>query len=153
MVDIAKTEGLEFRFDRIRPGNTFDAHRLLHLAATHDVQDTLKERFLRAYMTEGEPIGDPQVLTKLAVQAGLDPDRVASVLTSDTYAREVRDDEAKAHENGISGVPFFAIGRYGVSGAQPAETLMRVLTSAWEEASAAPVSIADATVCGPEGCV
>src|ERR1700730_8122812 len=106
LTDVAATDGLELRFDRIRPGNTFDAHRLLHLAAERGLQDALMERFLRAYFAQGEPIGDPETLARLAKQAGLDPDEVRAVLATDAYARNVRSDEEKAHALGIQGVPF-----------------------------------------------
>jgi predicted DsbA family dithiol-disulfide isomerase len=152
MTDVARADGLDFRFDRARPGNTFDAHRLLHLAGERGAQDAVKERFLRAYLTEGEPIGDPRALSRLAVEAGLDADEVASVLGSDTYGREVREDEAQARANGISGVPFFVIGRYGLSGAQPAALLLKALTRAWEEAVEQPEAFADGAACGPDGC-
>ena len=56
---------------RARPGNTFDAHRLIHLAGERGVQDAVKERLLRATFTDGEPIGDGDVLLRLAVEAGL----------------------------------------------------------------------------------
>ena len=59
MTGVAAGEGLDFRFDRLRLGNSFDAHRLVHLAAAHGIQDAMKERLMRAYLTEGEPIGDP----------------------------------------------------------------------------------------------
>src|SRR5882724_10552249 len=65
LVDLGAADGLDFRFDRTRPGNTFHAHRLLHLAAEEGVQDQAKERLLRAYFTEGEPIGDLEVLGRI----------------------------------------------------------------------------------------
>ncbi|HEY4105263.1 MAG TPA: DsbA family oxidoreductase, partial [Polyangiaceae bacterium] len=46
MTEVAKADGVSFDFSRIRPGNTFDAHRLLHLAAERGMQDAVKERFL-----------------------------------------------------------------------------------------------------------
>lgn len=153
MTETAKADGLDFRFDIIKPGNTFDAHRLLHLALERGKQDAVKERFLRAYMSEGRAIGDPSVLNQLATEAGLDTDEVASVLASDTHARDVRKDQEQARSLGISGVPFFLIGRYGVSGAQPADALLQVLERAWAELPPAPESIiADGSVCGPDGC-
>jgi predicted DsbA family dithiol-disulfide isomerase len=149
MTETAAADGLDFRFDRIRSGNTFDAHRVLHLALERGVQDAVKERFLRGYMTEGEPIGEPEALVRLASQAGLDPDEVSGVLASDGYAREVRADEEAARAIGIDGVPFFAVAdRYGVSGAQPADVLLRVL----ERASGSPEPLAEGAACGPEGC-
>jgi predicted DsbA family dithiol-disulfide isomerase len=155
MTDVAREDGLDFRFDRIRPGNTFDAHRVLHLASERGRQDAVKERFLRAYMTDGEPIGDPETLVRLASDAGLDPDEVRAALASDAYAREVRGEESDASELGIQGVPFFVIGgKYAVSGAQPAEILRRALELAWRELAAekAPVVFAQGAACGPEGC-
>jgi predicted DsbA family dithiol-disulfide isomerase len=151
MVGVARGVGLDFRFDRIRPGNTFDAHRLLHLAAERGVQDALKERFLRGYLTEGEAIGDPTALAKLAVEAGLDSGEVSAVLDSDRYASEVRKDEAEARELGINGVPFFVIGRYGVSGAQSPAVLLQVLDRAELELGA-ELELPEGAACGPDGC-
>lgn len=131
MTAVAAGDGLAFRFERIRPGNTFDAHRVLHLARDRGVQAAVKERFLRAYMTEGEPIGERETLARLAAEAGLDRDEARRVLEGDAYADAVRADEAEAHRLGIRGVPFFVIaGRYGVSGAQPADVLEDALLQA-----------------------
>jgi predicted DsbA family dithiol-disulfide isomerase len=153
LTDLAAADGLEFRFDRTRPGNTFNAHRLLHLAAERGVQDRAKERLLRAYMTEGEPIGDVQALEKLAPEAGLDAEEARRVLSTDAYAAEVREEEEAARQIGITGVPFFVIGgRYAVSGAQPADILLRALTQAWGELGEQQVEAAEGPVCGPDGC-
>jgi predicted DsbA family dithiol-disulfide isomerase len=135
MTGNAAAEGLDFRFDIARSGNTFDAHRLLHLAAERGVQGAVKERLLVAYLTEGEPIGDPRVLSRLVAEAGLDRDEAAVVLAGDAYADAVRADEADGRSLGITGVPFFVVDRtYGVSGAQPADVLLPVLEKAWSEA-------------------
>ncbi len=151
MTDTAAKDGLDFHFERIRAGNTFDAHRLLHLAHERGVQDALKERLLRAYMTEGAPIGDREALVRLAAEAGLDAEEAHSVLVTDAYAAEVRADEEQARALGISGVPFFVIGGYSVSGAQPADALRSVLTRAWSETpDEAP--LAEGAACGPDGC-
>ena len=132
MTAAAATEGLDFRFDLARPGNTFDAHRLLHLALKHRRQDELKERLDRATFTEGAPVSDHSVLQALATQVGLPEAEVDAVLRSDRYSDAVRADEAQARAYGISGVPFFVIdGRYGVSGAQPADAILQALDKAW----------------------
>lgn len=134
MTEMGAAEGLEFRYDLSRSGNTFDAHRLIQLAGEHDLQDAVKERLLRAYFTEGEPIGDPDRLVALAAEAGLDADEARAVLEGDAYAEAVREDEQIARQIGIHGVPFFVIGRrYGVSGAQPTEVLLGALEQAWDE--------------------
>jgi predicted DsbA family dithiol-disulfide isomerase len=151
MTAVGAADGLSFRFDRVKPGNTFDAHRVLHLALERGAQAAVKERLLRAYMSEGESIGDPEVLAGLGAEAGLDPDDVRRVLVGDAHAQDVRADEAAARRLGIHGVPFFLVGGvYGVSGAQPVEVLYQVLAKAWAEAS--PRAIPDGAVCGPDGC-
>ena len=153
MTETAKADGIEFDFDHIRPGNTFDAHRLVHLGETLGLQDAVKDRFLRAYLSEGEAIGDPAALQRLAVEAGLPAAEVTRVLASDAYAAEVRADELEARELGINGVPFFVLDeRLAVSGAQPAEVLLSALTQAWRERPAQPVAFAEGAVCGPDGC-
>jgi predicted DsbA family dithiol-disulfide isomerase len=153
MTELARADGLSFHFDLIRPGNTFDAHRILHLAHERGVQDAVKERFLSAYMTEGEPIGQPEVLVRLASEAGLDPDEVADVLDGNAHASNVRADEAEANDIGIHGVPFFVLGgRYALSGAQPAQLLFQALEQAWKERKVEPLPFADGEACGPDGC-
>jgi predicted DsbA family dithiol-disulfide isomerase len=134
---IGEAEGLDLRVEETKRGNSFDAHRLLHLAKERGVQTELKERLMRAYFTETEPIGDPEVLARLAVEVGLDPDEVAEVLASDRYSAEVRDDEHTAGRIGINGVPFLVFGgRYAVSGAQPSELMLQALEAASREEAA-----------------
>jgi predicted DsbA family dithiol-disulfide isomerase len=134
ITEAAESLGLELRLDRARGGNTFDAHRLLHLAETHGLGDAVKERFLRAHFTDGEPIGDPDVLRRVAVDAGLPPAEVDEVLAGDRYTDAVRADEAQARAYGATGVPFFVIDEtYGISGAQSPEVFTNVLERAWSE--------------------
>jgi predicted DsbA family dithiol-disulfide isomerase len=142
LTGLASAEGLEYHLDKLRSGNTFDAHRLIHLAADKGIQDDVKERFLRAYFTEVEPIGDREALARLAVDAGLPRDDVDDVLATDRYANAVRADEAQAAAYGISGVPFFVIDeKYGVSGAQAPDVLLETLRRAW--ATANPLTMVD----------
>lgn len=136
----AAAEGLRFDFAIARPGNTFDAHRLLHLAADRGIQHTLNGRLLTAYLSEGAAIGTHDALRSLAVEAGLEAGEVDGVLAGDAYADAVRADERQADAYGISGVPFFVIDRrYGVSGAQTAEVLRRAMEQA-RGATAAPTA-------------
>jgi predicted DsbA family dithiol-disulfide isomerase len=135
MTAVAASEGLAFRFDIARGGNTFDAHRLVHLAAAHEREEQMRERLFRAYLCEGVAIGEPASLEPLASEVGLPADEVREVLLTEHFSDEVRDDERQAVELGITAVPFFAIDRaLGVSGAHPAELLGRVLSKAWESA-------------------
>jgi predicted DsbA family dithiol-disulfide isomerase len=152
MTDVAAEEGLDFRFDLARGGNTFDAHRLLHLAAAHGMQDAMKERLMRAYLSEGEPIGDPATLERLAVEAGLPEDEVRDLLAGDRFAAEVREDETTAARFGIHAVPFFVVDRaIGASGAQPSEVFTELLRRGWEARRPIPV-VTGGEACGPDGC-
>ena len=127
----AAAEGLEFNFEEARRGNTVDAHRVLHLAAREGLQLPMKERLLRAYMTEGRPISDRDELAALAAEVGLDGPAVRAMLDTDAFLADVRADEAEARRLGIRGVPFFVLdGRYGVSGAQPADLLADAIRQA-----------------------
>jgi predicted DsbA family dithiol-disulfide isomerase len=152
MTEVAAGDGLEFRFDRLRPGSTFDAHRVVHLAAAHGRQDAVKERLMRAYLTEGELMSDHAALRRLAVEAGLPEDEVVELLATERFAEEVRDDEAAAAALGISAVPFFVVDRaIAASGAQPADLFLRLLRQAAQLAPAIPV-VAGGEACGPDGC-
>jgi predicted DsbA family dithiol-disulfide isomerase len=132
VVETAAGEGLDFRFDLQRSGATFDAHRLVQLAARHGLQDATKERLMRAYFTEGELVGDHDTLVRLAAEVGLDADEVREALAGDGYAEAVRDDERTAGELGISAVPTFVIDRaLGASGAHPPEALLKLLRRGW----------------------
>jgi len=136
MLEAGARAGVVLRFDRAKAGNTFDAHRLLHWAAERGAQAELKERMLRATFTRGEVVADPGVLVAVAEAAGLDPAEARAVVESDRYADDVRADERRAAELGITSVPFFVVARtYGVAGAQPPELLLQVLQEAWAATS------------------
>ena len=155
MTAMAAEEGLDFRFDLSKPGNTFDAHRLLHLALEHGVQDELKERLDRATFSEGLSVSDHAELARLAVEVGLPAHEVEAVLASDRYADAVRRDEADAERFDITAVPFFVLdGKYGVPGAQSPEYLLRALEHAWRERN--PVTLLppgeDGVACDGDEC-
>lgn len=131
----AATVGLEFNWQQTKSGNTFDAHRLIHFAASRGRADAMKERLLRAFFTEGEQVGDREVLVRLVGEVGLDTAQAREALESGAHAEEVRADIAQAQAYDIRGVPFFVIdGKYGISGAQPTELFSQALNQAWTEA-------------------
>jgi predicted DsbA family dithiol-disulfide isomerase len=137
MEERAAADGLTFRMGGLRSGNTRDAHRLLQLAKEAGRQDEMMERLQRAYFTDQDSIFGHESLTRLAAEAGLDPGEVSDVLASDRYVEHVETDEQMAQALGATGVPLFVIDRkYGISGAQPAETITAVLERAWNEAEA-----------------
>ena len=140
MTALAASVGLEYHLDRVQVGNTFDAHRLIHLAASRGLGDAMKERLFAAYFTEGESPSDHATLTRLAVDVGLDKEDVERVLDGEEFAGDVRHDEARAASLGVGGVPFFVIDEsLGVSGAQPSDVLLGALERAWDGAH--PVTV------------
>jgi len=151
--EVAAEEGLHFRHHDAPRARTVDAHRLLHLALDAGVQAELKEALLAAYFTRGESVGDPDVLRKAAVEAGLDPARVDEVLGSSEYADAVQADIDQARAFGATGVPFYVVDRkYGISGAQPREVFSQVLERAWDESHPKLDLVGGADACGPDGC-
>lgn len=133
---LAEAEGLDFRIEGTRVENTLDAHRLLHEAQAQGRQGEAVERLFAAHFCDEERVGDPATLARLGREAGLDPAGVDATLADPTrHADAVQADLGRARAIGITGVPFFVIGeRYGVSGAQSADTLLAALSRAWSEA-------------------
>jgi len=131
---VAADAGLEYRFDKLKHTNTVKAHQLLHFAKAEGKQPELTERLMSAYFTEGRHLGRDDELVALAADAGLDPEAARDALVSERYLDDVRADQAQAQAYGINGVPFFVIdGKYGVSGAQPAEAFAQIARQVWEE--------------------
>ena len=132
MERLADIEGLEYHLtDAGLTGNTLDAHQLLQLAKARGIQDAVIERLYRAYFTEQRSVFDRESLVTLAKEAGLDEAEVRDALEHDAYADAVTADIREARSLGVSGVPFFVIGRYGVSGAQSADVFTEALSTAF----------------------
>jgi predicted DsbA family dithiol-disulfide isomerase len=129
--------GLTYNFDSAVLGNTFDAHRLAHMARAAGVEDAAVERVFRAYFTDSLAVSDPDVLARLGADVGLDADAVRAMLASDEYVDAVQAEADEALTLGIQGVPCFVIDRrFAVSGAQPPELILEALERAWEASSA-----------------
>jgi len=157
VTQMAAEVGLRYDFARTPVTNSFDAHRLGHLAAAHGLGDAAEERLFAAYFVEGRHVGRHDSLIELGDEIGLDKAEVAAMLAGDDYADAVRADIAEAAELGISGVPFFVFDRkYGVSGAQPSEAFLDVLRTTWAERSPltllTPVGATDAAACTDDSC-
>ena len=124
--------GIEFRFDDIavRP-NTLDAHRLVRWAQGQDRAAAMTEALFAAFFRDGRDIGDRQVLTELAGEAGLDKAVVGDLLATDRDEKAVRDEEMFFRKLGISGVPTYIFnGRFAVSGAQDPQILADAIRKA-----------------------
>lgn len=143
VTDIAKAEGLDFRFDHALAVNTFTAHRLLWLTERDygaAVQRDLKNALLRAYFTDGANVGDHDTLVDLAAGVGVAADRARAWLAGDDGIAETTAEIEQARALGIQAVPTFVFeGKYAVQGAQEASTFLRVLEQVAAETAATPV--------------
>ena len=129
---LGREVGIDFAFDRVQLGNTFNAHRLAQAARGRPEEEALVDGLFAAYFTEGRLLSDHEVLLDVATSAGLDPRRVREVLSSGAYAEAVRADEGAAEEMEVTGVPFFLInGAWPVPGAQDVETMLVLFRRAW----------------------
>ncbi|GIP40133.1 DSBA oxidoreductase [Paenibacillus sp. J31TS4] len=130
----AQSVGLEYHLDTSVPTNSFDAHRLTHLAAQHNKGYEMAERLFRAHFTESRDLGDRTVLTGLAAELGIPEEEASAALESGEFTSQVRSDEAEAASLGIRGVPFFVLNnKFAVSGAQPVELFLEALNKAQED--------------------
>ncbi len=140
VTSVAAESGITFNMDVALRANTLLAHRLLWFAeqkGTHHEQHQLKERLLQAYFTDGQNIGDPDVLIACAVAVGFDADDVARFLESDAGTGEVMEFLANAASNGITAVPTYVInGQWAVPGAQDVAVFERVLNRLLDNESA-----------------
>lgn len=124
----AAGEGLEYDFANLKVANSFTALRVLEYAKQQGAGSAMKEALLSAHFEKGMNTGDRETLLQLAASLGLDADELRTQLDAGAYAEEVNADIAQAQQLGISGVPFFVIdGKYGISGAQPAEVFANAL--------------------------
>ena len=153
----AANSGLEFHFEKVTMANSFNAHRLLHLAKQQQLGSELKELLFKAYFTDGKDVNDTETLKELAIKAGLEAQTIDSVLTSDAFDKEVQQDILRAQQIGVQGVPFFVFDdKYAVSGAQYEQTFLNVLEKVWEEgqfqSKITILNSSESNSCNLEGC-
>lgn len=131
VVNMAKSVGLEYNFDKAVVANSFDAHRIIQYAKEKGKGDAIEERLFRAYFTEGKNFSDPETLASLGEEIGLDPKEILEVLSKDSYKDQVISDIEEGQSLGLRGVPFFVFNRkVGVSGAQDTSVFLQALEQA-----------------------
>jgi predicted DsbA family dithiol-disulfide isomerase len=156
MTATAKESGLEYNFDSVIPANSFNAHRLSHLANKYNLQDAAEERLFKAYFTEGKNVDDKDTLVQIGVEIGLPEEAIRNMLQGDLYEEEVKQDMYEAQQIGVRGVPFFVIDRkYAVSGAQASSVFLGALQKAYgayeKERLETSASNADGAACSIDG--
>ena len=149
IAEMAKAEGIEFNWEGANSGNTFNAHRLIHLAQSKGLGNEAKEALFYSYMTQGLAIGERETLEDVASRIGLNPVEVDDLLDSDAFAEFVKYDEEVARDQlKVTGVPFFVFDqRIALAGAQPKEVFLQVLEKALQPAPATP-----AEQCNDDSC-
>ena len=157
MTQNAKNAGLDFHFEKAILANSFNAHRLLHLAKKYHLANDLEELLFKAYLTEGKNINDNSTLKELGVSVGLNAVEIDEVLNSDAYGNDVKKDIQNANAIGVQGVPFFVFdNKYAVSGAQPATAFLEILQKAWDEgkfdSKVTLINTTEGDSCGIDGC-
>lgn len=129
MMAIASSLGLNFdKLQERHTRNTFDAHRLVKWAGEQGKQTEMKKALFESYFGRAENVSDPDVLIRCAETVSLDGAAARAVLASDDYAAQVREDEARYQQAGVSAVPAFIINdKYLISGAQEPASLISAL--------------------------
>lgn len=124
---IATEEGLNFNFSlQAKSPNTLDAHRIIWLAQKEEKQKEVAEAFFKAYFEKGIDLTQTENLISISKEAGLDEVMVRNFLGSEEAINEVRIQEELNQKLGVTGVPFYIINdKYGISGAQPSEVLVK----------------------------
>ncbi len=154
VTNMAKEAGLDFHFEKAVVANSFQAHRLLHFAKTHQRQDALKEALLEAHFVKGQDIANQTTLASITEQIGLDITKVKLVLADNSHTEDVQVDLYEAQQIGVKGVPFFVFDRkYAVSGAQPVAVFEEILQKAFAEwaTTQQPEVVAVGESCGIDG--
>jgi len=146
-------EGLDFKYATTLFTNTMDAHRLTKLAQSKnepELAERVIEALFKAYFSDNKELADKELLQKIGEDCGLDATEVKEVLDSDKYKDEVILDEREASRYGIHAVPFFVVGKYGISGAQSVEGMKAAIMKVLEEQK--DVQPEQGMACGPDGC-
>ncbi len=122
-------EGIAFAFDRItRAPNTLNSHRMIRFAAGFGRQPEVVEALYRAYFVEGLDIGLVPTLVALGERLDLPGIELEDYLRSETDVSAVLNDNARAHRQGVNGVPCLILdGSYALAGAQEPDILLRLI--------------------------
>lgn len=152
---MAAEEGIEFNWKQANSGNTFDAHRIIHLAQSKRLGNQAEEAFFYTYMTQGLAIGERETVEDVAARIGLDAAEVEYVLDTDTFADFVQHDEKLAREQlKVTGVPFFVFDqRIALAGAQPRDVFIQVFDQVLKTQQETSINQPeDGVVCTDENC-
>lgn len=131
LTEVGKEVGINFDFGKKWTAfNTLHLHLLLHVAGQEGFKAALKERFLKAYFEELNPLNQLETLYGILADFGWSAEKVDRIIGDEIIADEVKSEIAHYQGRGVSGVPFFIINnKYGISGAQPSEMFLEAFQS------------------------
>jgi len=134
IAEMAKAEDIEYNWENVKPGNTYNAHRLIHLAQSKSLGTAAQDAFFYSTLTEGLAIDSRETLEDVAARIGLNPVEVDDVLDSDEFGEFVQFDQELAQDQlKVTGVPFFVFDqRIALAGAQPKEVFMQIMEKTLE---------------------
>ena len=130
---LGKAEGIDFKYDTCRGGNTFKAHRLakyIEKKGNYENTEKIIDILYDAYFTKNLLISDEKVLIELGTKVGCSKEELENFLASDELSKEVRKDEEDANDKGVHGVPYFMINKEVIHGAASKERMKKVLLRA-----------------------
>ena len=133
---MGRAEGLDFNYATTLFTNTMDAHRLTKLAQSKNdpvLTEKVIDALFKAYFADNRELADRELLLKIGVDGGLDGEKVRAMLESDLYRDDVIRDEREAARNKVFAVPFFVVGKYGISGAQSVENMQEAIMLSLDE--------------------
>ena len=131
LTEVGKEVGIDFDFgENWTAFNTLHLHQLLHVAGQEGFKPELKERFLKAYFEDLNPLNQSEVLYSILADFGWNAEKVDQIIRDTSIAESVQAEIAHYQKRGVSGVPFFILNnQYGISGAQPTEVFLEALQS------------------------
>ena len=125
---VAAEEGLPFG-ERVNTFNSRRAQELAKWAEANGRGDAFHDAVFRAYFVDGKNIADFDILAELTQAVGLLGKEVETVLRDKTYATAVDDDWARCREMGVTAVPTFRFKQRSITGAQPYEELVKLVSN------------------------
>ena len=155
--ELGKAEGIDFKYDTCKGGNTFKAHRLAkYVESKGNYENTEKMIHILydAYFTKNLLISDDQILIELGMQVGLSKEEIEKLLNSQDFSKEVREDEEKGYLEGVHGVPYFLVnGNDVINGAASKDHMKSTLLKHLNNQEATnKESHPDGVVCDENGC-
>ena len=131
---LGRGEGIDFKYDTCRGGNTFKAHRLakyIESKGNYENTEKMVNILYDAYFTKNLLISDEKVLIELGMQVGCSQEEIQKLLAGDDFSKEVRKDEEAGYEEGVHGVPYFMVdGKEVINGCVSKAEMKEVLLKA-----------------------